>query len=747
MHKSHSFVFSKVKMIKKFKFYRQLDSQDCGPTCLRMIAKHYGKSLSLDFLREKTDIDIDGVSLTDLATTCDKVGMKSLVTSMDYNTLVHKAPLPLIAFWNQKHYVVVYQIKKDKVYVADPGYGKIVYNKEEFLNGWSDDHFQKDKESGIVLLIEPTYEFYEIYDSTKKKNGLSLLIPYIKSYKSYFRQLIIALFLSSILQLILPFLTQAVVDKGIRYQDLDFIKLILIGQLVVFISQISIRSIRGWLLIHLGVRVNLKISSDFLFKLMRLPQSFFEARGIGDLIQRVDDNKRIEQFLTSQSLNVIFAAFNILVLSSILFLYDSTIGWVFIVGSCLYVVWINSFMKTRELLDYKKFNEFSDNSTSMIQLIHAMPEIKLNGSQRRRRWEWESIQAKIFGLATKSLTITQLQGLGGSFINETKNIVITFLAANAVVEGNMTLGMMIAIEFIIGQISVPLNNILLMLQEAQDARISMERVSEVHSKKEEDHDAIYENIVGKDRSIYTDNLSFNYTKNGSDVISKINIEIQQGRVMAIVGPSGSGKTTIFKLLLKFYDNYDGSIKIGENNLKNISASSWRSRCGVVMQDGYIFNDTLLRNITESKSENVLDKDMLAQAVEISGVSEFVDELPLGYNTRISSSSFGGRSLSGGQKQRILLARAIYKDPEYLFLDEATSSLDANSEKKVMVGLSEFFKERTVFIIAHRLSTVKNADKIYVIDKGKIIEQGNHQNLIKRKGQYYELVRNQLDLGE
>lgn len=728
----------------KFPFYKQLDQMDCGPTCLKMISKFYGKTYSKEYFRSICNIERDGVSLAAIAEGAEEIGLQSFPLSADFDTLYEQVPLPCIAYWRQRHFIVVYKVDKKKVYVSDPAYGLTSYKKNEFLAGWENKTNDEGQKEGLLLLLETTPKFYEIEDNKRKKGlGLKFLIPYFSEYKKLFLQIFIGLFVTSLIQLAFPFLTQSIVDKGINYQNLNFIYLVLIAQMALFLSQTFLQYIRSWLLLHITGRMNIKIISDFLIKLMKLPMKTFEAKNIGDIIQRIDDHRRIQNFLSSTSLGVIFSVVNIVVFSLVLLYYNVTIFTVFLIGSSMYVIWVLRFMKIREELDFKRFDQASGNQSSRVQLINGMQEIKLNNSERRRRWEWESIQIKLFNIATKSLKVSQYQGIGGGFIDQTKNILITFLAAKLVVEGEITLGMMLAIQFIIGQLNIPLNNFLNFIQVSQDAKISIERLAEIHDKEDEDSTEKIKTIPN-DKSLKVTNLSFRYGGKSSPlVLNKVDLLIPQGKVTAIVGVSGSGKTTFLKLLLKFYESYKGTIDVGNVNLKKIDSTEWRRNCGAVMQDGYIFSDTISRNITESSRHGITDNEKLIAATKIANLTEFVESLPNGYNTKIGTS---GMSISGGQKQRILIARAVYKDPEYIFFDEATSALDANNEKKILENLKEFYQGKTVLVIAHRLSTVKNADKIVVFDNQEIVEIGTHEELTQNRGQYYSLVKNQLELG-
>ncbi len=735
-------------MKKKFPFYRQLDQMDCGPTCLKMIAKHYGKTVGIDYLRENSSIGRAGVSFGGIAECAESIGLHSLAVYVNFETFKNEAPLPCIVHWRQRHFVVVYKIEKDKIYLADPGHGLIKYDKNAFIKAWTGATDNFDEAEGYLLLLEPTPSFYDDPGEKKEKKdyGFKFLGKYFKPYKQQIFQLILGLVIGSILQLIFPFLTQSIVDYGINYQNINFIYLILIAQLTLFISQTSVEIIRSWLLLHVTSRINISLISDFLIKLMKLPVSFFDSKNTGDIIQRIQDHDRIQEFLSATTLNTLFSAFNIVIFGSILAYYNLSIFAIFFIGSVLYIGWTLIFLKKREELDYRRFDEAADNQSSIFQLITGMQEIKLNGSERRRRWEWEAIQVRLFKISMKGLALSQTQNTGGIFINELKNIIITFIAASAVVNGELTLGMMLAVQYIIGQLNLPINNFVTFIQTGQDAKISLERLAEIHIKKEEElkDDNILKKLPVGDGTLKIENLSFRYGgKTSPMVLKNLNFEIPEGKITAIVGASGSGKTTLIKLLLKFYNPKKGKISISNVNVKNISTKHWRRSCGAVMQDGFIFGDTIARNITESDSDDIIDKERLLHAVDHANISDFISELPSGFNTVIGNRGIG---VSGGQKQRLLIARAVYKNPKYIFFDEATSALDANNEKKIMSKLNEFYKGRTVVVVAHRLSTVKNADQIIVLDQGGISEIGSHKELTAKRGLYYTLVKNQLELG-
>ena len=736
--------------MSKFGIYIQPDAMDCGPTCLRMIAKHYGKSYSLQKLREQSHITRAGVSLLGISDAAENIGFRTMGVGISFDKLVEEAVLPCIVHWNQGHFVVVYKIisnqrksaSKTVIYIADPAHGLVKYTKEEFLKGWISTKTEGE-DKGIALVLEPGTDFYNISGEKQDKTKFSFLLKYLIPHKKLFVQLILGMLLGSLLQLIFPFLTQAVVDKGINTQDVNFITLVLIAQFVLIISRTTVDFIRNWILLHISTRINISLISDFLIKLMKLPLGFFDTKMVGDLMQRIGDHTRIEQFLTGSSLSILFSFFNLIIFGVVLALYSLKILAVFIIGSVLYVLWVWIFMKKRRDLDFKHFAQAADNQSNIIQLISGMQEIKLNNCEKQKRWKWERIQAKLFKVSVKSLALSQYQQTGAILFNETKNILITFIAALAVVKGEMTLGMMMSVTYIIGQLNSPLDQFITFIHSAQDAKISLERLGEIHLKEDEEKAGKEKiNDLPEDKSISIEDLSFQYEGPHSEmVLEGINLKIPEKKITAIVGTSGSGKTTLIKLLLGFYPPVKGEIKVGENQLSNFSGKMWRSKCGVVMQDGYIFSDSIAENIAVS-DENV-NKQKLLHSAKVANIREFIDGLPLAYNTKIGQE---GSGMSQGQKQRLLIARAVYKEPEYIFFDEATNALDANNERVIMENLDQFFKGRTVVIVAHRLSTVKNADNIVVLEKGKIVEQGTHAELAEKRGAYYELVKNQLELG-
>lgn len=670
----------------------------------------------------------------------ESIGFRTIGAKIDFEKLKSEVPLPAVVHWKNKHFVVVYKITKSKVKVADPAYGLISYSHKEFLSGFISN--QKSNEEGITLIFEPSPEFYQSKGEKINKQSLKFLFSYLKPYKKYLYQLIIGLLLGSLFQLIFPFLTQSIVDIGINNQDIGFIYLVLIAQLVLTLSRASVEFIRSWIFLHISTRINISLISDFLIKLMKLPLGFFDNQMIGDIMQRIGDHRRIESFLTGSSLNIIFSVLNLVVFSIVLAIYSMKIFLVFLIGSILYALWIYVFMKRRRELDYKQFSSAADNQNILFQLITGMQEIKLNNCERQKRWDWENIQAKLFKIRVAGLSLNQYQQAGGLLLNEAKNVIITFLAAKLVIDGNITLGMMLAVQYIIGQLNAPVDSLIGISHAWQDAKISLERLGEIHDKEDEEKPGKHKIFsLPKVKDINITNLSFKYPGSlQQKALENINLVIPHKKTTAIVGTSGSGKTTLIKMILGFYIPAEGDISIGSTKLENISKVFWRDKCGGVMQDGFIFSDTIARNI--ATGDETVDDQRLLTAMEIANISNYVSSLALGLNTKIGREGLG---LSQGQKQRILIARAVYKQPEFLFFDEATNALDTRNERIIMEGLRKFFEERTVIIVAHRLSTVKMADQIVVLEDGRISELGRHEELLKNKGQYFDLIKDQLEL--
>ena len=738
--------------MKVFPNYKQADSKDCGPTCLKIVAKYYGKTVAIQTLRDYCETNREGSNMHYLSDAAEKIGFRSLGIKTDLNKL-KEAPLPCVLHWDKRHFVVFYDVRSSKLGVgskkaiykiSDPAFGLLEYTEEEFLKHWIGQNATDATEEGVALLLEPTPKFYESEFDAEKGNrfGFSLLFKYLFPYKSFIIQLIVGLLAGSLLQLVFPFLTQSIVDVGIQNQNIHFIYLVLFAQLFLFVGRTLLEFIRSWILLHLSTRINISLISDFFIKLMNLPISFFDVRMTGDIMQRINDHHRIERFLTTSSLSVLFSIINMFILGGVLAYYNLKVFAVFALGSFIYFMWVVLFLKRREELDYRRFSEVSQEQSKVIELINGMQEIKLHNAEKQKRWGWEYIQARLFKISMKGLVLEQTQTIGSNFINELKNIIIIFLSAKLVIDGQITLGMMMAITSIAGSLNGPILQLIHFIREAQDAKISLARLSEIHEKEDEtQQEGSQTQDIPENSAIELKNVSFRYKGSDIPVLENLNLTIPAHKITAIVGTSGSGKTTMMKLLLKFYEPNSGEIVINKTPLSRLSQKAWRDHVGAVMQEGYIFSDTIANNI--AVGVDIIDKERLVYASDVANIKTFIEDYPLGYNTKIGMEGVG---MSTGQKQRLLIARAVYKNPEMLFFDEATSALDANNEKQIMEKLNQFFTNKTVIVIAHRLSTVMNANQIVVLEKGKIVEVGNHDELVALKGNYFELVKNQLQLG-
>ena len=734
--------------MKPFPSYSQLDAMDCGPTCLRMISKYYGRSFGVQYLREKSFITREGVSMLGISDAAESIGFRTNGVKITFEQLLSEKPLPCILHWNQNHFVVCYDIKQKRnceyeIKISDPAGEKYTLNKAEFLKCWISSR-SDGEDTGTALLLEPTPKFYTGDDGLENSGkSISYFFRYLRPYRSQILQLIIGLLVGSILSLILPFLTQAVVDQGIGNNNLDFVTLVLIAQLILFVTQLTVEFIRNWIALHVNSRISISLISDFLSKLMKLPLRFFDTKNVGDIMQRIGDNDRIKSFLTGSTLTTLFSFVNFIIFAVILAYYNLVILGVFVLGNTLYIFWILLFLRYRRKLDMARFSQASAEQSNLVQIVTGMQEIKLNNCEKQQRWKWERIQVKLFKISIKGLALGQYQQMGSVFFSQTTSLLVSFIAARSVIEGDMTLGMMMAVSYIIGQLSGPIGQVIGFVQAAQDAKISLERLNEIHNKEDEEQTIESKiNELPNNKTLLIEDLYFSYDGADRDyVLNGINLSIPENKVTAIVGASGSGKTTLIKLLLSFYQPNKGKIKIQDIPVDDINPHLWRQKSGAVMQDGFIFSDTIANNIVVG--EDIVDKQKLLHAVEVANIKEFIESLPLKYNTKIGME---GNGISQGQRQRLLIARAVYKNPDFLFFDEATNALDANNEKIILDNLNSFYKGKTVVIVAHRLSTVQNADNIVVMDKGRIIEKGTHKELTDKKGAYYTLVKNQLELG-
>ncbi|SDJ04497.1 ATP-binding cassette, subfamily B [Pedobacter sp. ok626] len=728
-------------MLKTFPVDRQLDKMDCGPACLKTISKFYGKYYSLQYLRDKCGLSREGVSFLDLSYAAEGIGLRSISIKATIQDLYEKVPLPCIIHWANSHFVVVYKATAKRIYVSDPAKGLVSYSYPEFTENWYKQKY--DLKKGVLLALEPQADFKLIHENEKRnrKKTIGNLVAYFTPYKKNFVNLFVVMFIVTLLQALLPFISKAVIDVGIQRQDVDFINIVLIANIAIILSITLSNAVRDWILVHITSRINIALISDYLMKLMKLPITFFETKLTGDILQRANDHERIRSFIMNNSLNMVFSVLTFVVFGIILWVYNTFIFYTFLVGSTLYVVWVLAFLKLRRKLDWNYFELISKNQSYWVETIEGMQDIKVNNYEKAKRWKWENIQAKLYKVNLRSLTVNNIQNLGAQCIDSIKNLLITFFCAKAVIAGEITFGVMISTQFIIGMLSGPVQQFVSFIVSAQFAHLSFLRLNEIHEQEEEDeHMGNNSLALIQDKSLLLKNVFFQYTRNSPVVINGLHLSIPEGKVTAIVGDSGSGKSTLLKLLLRLYKPTYGEIMIGGMNLNNIGLKQWRDKVGVVMQDGKIFSDTIMNNIV--LDDEKIDYERLRDAVETANIATEIEQLPLGYQTMMGER---GRGLSGGQKQRVLIARALYKNPDFLFFDEATNSLDTINEQKIISALESVFKDKTVIVVAHRLSTVRKADQIVVMRKGSVVEIGTHDTLMKKGGLYYQLVASQVEL--
>ncbi|MDE6190913.1 MAG: peptidase domain-containing ABC transporter [Muribaculum sp.] len=731
-------------MFSGFPFVAQHDSMQCGLACLAMICRHYGHYQSLSGLAHLCHATKEGVSMQAISEAAENLGFMVRAGKIASSDL-RRSPLPAILHWNQNHFVVLYKVTRNgKYHVADPGKGLVKYTAEEFLSHWATSRPDGSHE-GIAMFLQPTDRFSA---TSRTENGsesrsLRFLAGYVSQYRKYFFHIIAGMALGCIMQLIMPFLTQGIVDLGIKHNDIGLIWLILLGEVMIITGSTVTDFIRRWLLLHISMRINISLVSDFLIKLLNLPMAYFDTKLIGDIMQRIGDHERVESFLTSQLLSILFTMISFAVFGIVLLIYDRMIFFIFLSGSLLYALWMGAFLKRRKILDYEIFECEAINRDKTYRFLSAIQEVKLQDCERRRRWEWEDIQADLFTIRMKSLKLQQTQEAGSIFINELKNVIITVLAATAVINGQMTLGGMLAIQYIIGQLNSPVEQLMGFIYSIQDVKISLERINEIHNERNESDTTGNRKIFSGKKNITLENVNFKYDPHSKkQILEEVSVNVAEGRLTAIVGASGSGKTTLVKLMLGYYRVNGGTLTIAGRDINDYDMKWWRRQCGVVMQDGVIFSESIKRNIAVDDGE--VDMERLMESARIANIHDYIESLPLQYETVIGADGIG---LSQGQKQRILIARAVYKNPDFIFLDEATNALDAKNEREIVDNLSRFYKGRTVVVVAHRLSTVKNADTIIVLDQGKVVETGNHLSLTDKKGIYYNLVKNQLELGK
>lgn len=721
---------------KRFPVEYQMDSQDCGPASLKIIAKYFGRYYSLQYLRDRCGITKEGVSLLDISTGAESIGLRTLAIKCTLNDVVSKVPLPAIVFWNENHFVVVYNADKKYIWISDPAKGRVKYTHEEFRKGW----YPKGEENGVLLAVEPTVDFQKSEaEKTQRKSTFSGILRYFFPYKKQFGLVLGIMLVVTLLQAVLPFISKAVIDVGIKTSDVNFIHMVLFGNICILASVMAFNVLRDWVLLHITSRVNIALISDYLIKLMKLPVTFFENKLLGDILQRAQDHERIRSFIMNNSLALIFSSLTFVIFAIILLVYNTNIFYIFLAGSVCYIVWVLLFLSIRKKLDWEYFELLSKNQSYWVETVSAIQDIKIFNYEKYRRWKWEEIQARLYHVNKKVLTVTNAQNLGAQFIEGMKNMAIVFYCAVAVINGEITFGVMISTQFILGMLNGPLIQFINFVVSAQYAKISFLRINEIRELEDEEEllSIGSTTVMPEKKDITLENVFFQYTPNGFMVLRNVFLRIPEKKVTAIVGGSGSGKSTLLKLLVRLYKPTHGEIKMGGMNVTAINLRQWGDLCGVVMQDGKIFSDTILNNIV--LDDDHIDYERLREVCRTAQLEEEINNMPKGFETMIGET---GRGLSGGQKQRLLIARALYQDPEFLFLDEATNSLDVMNERKIVEALNNAFKQRTVVVIAHRLSTIQHADQIVVLNQGYIAEIGNHQTLMEKKGLYYQLVATQ-----
>lgn len=724
-------------LFNRFPVEYQMDSQDCGPASLKIIAKYFGKYYSLQYLRDRCGITKEGVSLLDISTGAESIGLRTLAIKCNIDDVVNIVPLPAIVYWKESHFIVVYATDKKHVWVSDPAKGRIKYTHEEFRKGW----YPKGEDHGVLLAVEPTVDFKDNEaEKEHKRNSFSSILKYFFPYRKQFGVVFCIMLVVTLLQAMLPFISKAVIDVGIKTSDVNFIYMVLIGNISILFSVMLFNVMRDWILMHITSRVNISLISDYLIKLMKLPVSFFENKLLGDILQRAQDHERIRSFIMNNSLALMFSALTFVIFAVILLVYNSIIFYIFLAGSVCYVSWVLLFLSIRKKLDWEYFELLSKNQSYWVETVSAIQDIKIFNYEKHRRWKWEDIQARLYYVNKRVLTVTNTQNLGAQFIENIKNMSIVFYCAMAVINGDITFGVMISTQFILGMLNGPLIQFINFVISAQYAKISFLRINEIRQLEDEEEllSVGKSCIMPEKKDLQLENVNFQYTPNGPIVLKSLYLHIPEKKVTAIVGSSGCGKSTLLKLLVRLYKPTYGEIKMGGMNVSAINLRQWRSMCGVVIQDGKVFSDTILNNIV--LNDEHIDYDRLHEVCRMAQLEDEINSMPKGFDTKVGET---GRGLSGGQKQRLLIARALYRNPEFLFLDEATNSLDVINERKIVEALNSAFNQRTVIVVAHRLSTIQNADQIIVLHQGHIVEVGNHKMLMEKKGFYYDLVSAQI----